>query len=430
MAGSCGIINLESSCPQAPLWHPEPLMRFALLGDHPDGLDLARALSESGRHQLTVYSGPRVGLEYLLRWGLEVDSIGDLEEVLADPAVDALIVAGSSADRPGQLRRALQSERHVLCVHPVDQTPDVAYEAVLIQKDTGCVLLPLLPEALHPGIRRLAELTAGAKADSSALRLLQVERWSSEAVLLDADEPGNRPAVPGWDLLRRLGGEIAEVSAFTAGEEADIGEALLLSGRFEKGGLFQVTLVPQQSDPRQRLTILAGYSGAELIFPQGWPGPSRLTWMDKQGESRVESWESWDPWPALVAAFETALDRQQAGENPAGPLSWHDEVRCLELDDAARRSLARRRTSTLEYQIATEEVSFKGAMTLFGCSLLWAALALLILSVWVPWLGWFIIPLFGLFLVLQLLRWALPGRPQDAARLPAEPQQRAATGPQ
>src|SRR6516164_3756435 len=132
-------------------------MRFALLGDHPDGLDMARALAESGRHQVLAYSGSAVGLEYLRRWQIAATPIGDVEEILADPAIDAVIVAGKPADRPAQLRRSLQSERHVLCVHPADDSPDLAYEAAMIQGDTGMILLPLVAEALHPALRQMKE---------------------------------------------------------------------------------------------------------------------------------------------------------------------------------------------------------------------------------------------------------------------------------
>ena len=64
----------------------------------------------------------------------------------------------------------------------------------------------------------------------------------------------------------------------------------------------------------------------------------------------------------------------------------------LELDDAARRSVERRRASTLEYPEANEEVGFKGTMAMVGCGVLWVMLSLLILSVWVPLLGRFILP--------------------------------------
>jgi hypothetical protein len=240
-------------------------MRFALLGDHPDGLDMARALAASGRHELTAYSGPPVGAEYLRRWGLIARTVPDLEEVLADPAIDAVLVAGGPAIRASQLRRALQSERHVLCVHPADGGPDAAYEALMIQGDTAKVLMPLLAEALHPAFRRLAELTspepvrliergeairAGLPPARRAppavlgLRLLEVERWSGEQVMLDADAEGHRPGLPGWEVLRALGGEVAEVFALAPDEEASGDQPLLLAGRFERGGLFQASLLP------------------------------------------------------------------------------------------------------------------------------------------------------------------------------------------
>src|SRR5437667_4256938 len=136
-------------------------MRFALLGSHPDGLAMAWAVSQSGRHELAGYSGPATGADFLREHGIPMKSVGDMEEVLADPAIEAVIVGGRLADRPAQLRRALQSERHVLCVHPPDETPDIAYEAAMIQGDTGKVLLPILPGTLHPAIGRLIEVTRG-----------------------------------------------------------------------------------------------------------------------------------------------------------------------------------------------------------------------------------------------------------------------------
>ncbi len=424
-------------------------MRFALLGDHPDGLDVARALAESGRHQVTVYSGPGVGLEHLRRWDIRPQPVGDVEEILADPAVDAVIVAGAPGDRPAQLRRALQSERHVLCVHPAGPGPDAAYEAGMIQTDTRHLAVPLLPEALHPAVRRLARLAASLRP----LRLVEFERHTAEPFLLDHESVAGKPSIPGWDVLRALGGEVAEVVAYAAPEELLPEEPLLLAGRFEGGGLFRASLIPDHPEPCWRLAVLGRYERVELVFPQGWPGPARLTWHDESGVVREESWETWNPWPAVVEAFEAAVLAQRparaayaaaarlprragstaiaegqpepsagpAEAEPVPPLTWHDEIRCLELDDAARRSVERRRASTLEYQEATEEAGFKGTMTLVGCGLLWAVLVLLILSIWVPWLGWGILPVLAAFLALQLLGGAVP---------PKEPAPPAEAGPQ
>lgn len=406
-------------------------MRFALLGDHPDGLDMARALVASGRHELSSYSGPAVGLETLRRWDLRVPNVADLEEVLADPAIEAVIVAGPPGDRANQLRRALQSERHVLCVHPADQSADAAYEASMTQGDTRRLLMPLLPDGLHPAVARLAELIQAA----GGFRLLELERWATELLLLDADTPGHKPGLPDWDVLRVLGGEIAEVFAFAAGEEVVAEEPLLVAGRFENGGLFQQSFVPRQPEPRWRLAVLTTYDRLALVFPEGWPGPAQLTWRDERGEAHEEHFEAWNPWAALVEVFDAAFEPRSspllpvavgAADNTAistqaipneretadtRQVTWHDAIRCLELDDAARRSVQRRRSSTMDYQEATEEAGFKGTMTLVGCGLLWACVLLLILSRWLPWISYLMVAVFGIFLVMQLLRWVVADKP-------------------
>jgi len=380
-------------------------MRFALLGDHPDGVDMALALVQSGRHRLMVYTAP-LSAEVLHRLGSEVRCIRDLEEVLADPNVEAVIVAGHMGVRPAQLRRALQSERHVLCVHPPDQTPEIAYEAAMIQNDTGCVLLPLLPEATHPAIRRLAEFVQRKDANScpiGAFRLLAMERSVEGEVLDGVAIAGRKPSFPGWDVLRTVGGEIQEVSAFAEAEELREGEPVLVAGRFEQGGLFHVRLLPREPQPSWRLTAIGNSGRGELFFPQGWNGPAFLDWCDADGARHEEYWQHWDPWPALLEAFEQALLRV----SPTRP-NWQGAVRALELDDAARRSIEKRRSSVLEYQEATEEVGFKSTMTLVGCALLWGVLLLLILSAWWPKLGLLIVPLIVGFLGLQLLRYLVP----------------------
>jgi predicted dehydrogenase len=415
-------------------------MLFALLGDNPDGLDMARALVGSGRHELARYCGPATGAEYLRRWNLACQSVGDVEEVLADPTVEVVIVAGPPGQRPEQLRRALQSERHVLCVQPVDATPDAAYEAAMIQGDTRRVLLPLLPEGMHPGVRALAELAGSPNRGLGPLRLVAMERWSPEQVLMEFGGKKARASLPGWDVLRTVGGEIAEVFAFAAEEKVDPDGPLLMSGRFERGGLFQAAYLSGQAEARWRLSVIGNFGQADLVFPQGWPGPARLTWTDEAGARQEECWETWNPWPMMVEVFEKTVagedkrqgdqvtrrpgDQEMEGSEARGQgglagkagvragVVWQDAVRGLELDDAARRSVEKRRASTLEYQEASEEAGFKGTMTLVGCGLIWGSLVLLVLSRWVPWAGWLIAPLFLVFLAMQVFRWVAQ-RPRE-----------------
>ena len=139
------------------------------------------------------------------------------------------------------------------------------------------------------------------------------------------------------------------------------------------------------------------------------------SYLDEQGESRTQTWEAFHPWAAFIERFEQALEdgllrKPQPGQpsdanltqTPA-TLGWQDELVALELDDAARQR-RRGRSNTLDLQETTEEASFKGTMTLVGCSLIWLTVLVLIVSVWVPWLAWLIVPVMGVFLALQGLR--------------------------
>jgi predicted dehydrogenase len=398
-------------------------MRFALLGNHPDALEMACALVQSGRHQLVAFTAT-IPDDLRQQWGPNAEAVADLEEVLADPAVELVLVAGTLANRAQQLRRALQSERHVLCVYPSDDAPEIAYEAGMIRQDTGYVLLPLLPSLTHPAVARLAQFVRREKEQSAspvgAFRVLEVHATAAGEVLDNIEAEGQKPSFPGWEVLRRLGGEVAEVTAFAEREELSPGAPVFVSGRFDRGGPFQMTLLPSQAEDSLRVTVAGTRGRAELLLPQGWSGPSLLTWRDEAGELHEEAWERWDPWPALVAEFEAAVallrktPEEQAAEPDPGRLrvgpaiTWQDAVRGLELDDAARRSVERRRSSVLDYQEASEEVGFKGTMTLVGCLVVW----LLPLALWLiklyPVLVWFLVPVLAIFLGLQLLRYLIP----------------------
>ena len=425
------------------------LMRFALVGNEPEGKELARALAATGRHELVYAAGTAIE---------GAKAINDLEEVLADPAVEMVLVASNLANRPAHLRRTLQSERTVICLQPAGTRPESVYEAGMIQQDTQQVLLSVSPDAFHPAILRLKEfltpqpvsaspaqrseavqflsarirpaetplqvlerpqtLARTEQAPSTAtaklgeLKLLEIELCSRGEVLLATDLEGELPCVPGWSTLRTLGGEVAEVSALAPAEELEAGTPVLITGRFEKMGLFQVSLMPRQGTAFLRLHVLGTSGAAELLFPLGSPGPAFLSWRDTDGELREESWDAWNPWPVLAELAEDAIAaaRERHGRTDGLPLSWQDAVRAAELDDGVRRSVKKRRVSQMEYPEASEEVTFKGTMTLVGCALLWVIIVLVVLSRWVKSAGWFVGPILGLFLVMQLFRWIIPPR--------------------
>jgi hypothetical protein len=264
--------------------------------------------------------------------------------------------------------------------------------------------------------------------------LLEMDWQDPGEVLLDGDIPGHKPGLPGWNLLRRLGGEISEVLAFTPGEEVEPGRPVLLTGQFQQPGLFRALLLPGRPETLCRLAVIGERGRAELQLPVGWAGPAILSWNDPPGELHEEYFEPWDPWPTMVERFEAAVSpRRPTSPAPAGSQAittepavaygssgtarediilpqpvWQDEVRALELDDAALRSAAHHRGTVLDYQEASEQVGFKGTMTLVGCGVLWSTVLLFILSRWYPQIGYVIIPVLILFLGMQLLKYLIP----------------------
>ncbi len=289
-------------------------MRFALLGSHPDGIEMARALAETGRHQLSVSTEALP--DSMKPSFAETRMLGDVEEILADPAIDMVIVAGSGAVRAEQLRRSVQSERHVLCVHPADDSPEIAYEVAMMQMDSGRVLLPLLHEALHPAVQRLRDFVQrGEEAAGPTIgifRLLEMQINSEGSVLLYVDPAGPRASLQGWGMVRGLAGDVAEIGAFAAKDILEEGQPVLIAGSFQGGGLFRITLLPNAEDPSWRLDVIGSKGRASLFFPVGPQGPAFLSWHDKTGERVEESFEPWYPWPLLVKQFESALGTTHA----------------------------------------------------------------------------------------------------------------------
>jgi hypothetical protein len=288
----------------------------------------------------------------------------------------------------------------------------------MIQADTRQVLLPILPGALHPGIQRLRALIQ--KAEPGPGWLIQWDRCLQGPETNQSKEEPLLPYFPGWEILQALGGPIAEVSAFAENSERMENDPLLLAGRFEKGGLFQATLMPLC--PRSRLRLMTTQLQAELDFPTGFLGPTTLTWTDQSDTCGKEEWPAQDLFHEMVTVFEDAVrrceqtagptladkqglgDEGRRGQGTQELVTWQDAIRCAELDDAARRSVERRRASTLEYPEATEEATFKGTMTLIGCGMLWLMVVLLVLARWYPALLMVIVLMLTLFLALQLLR--------------------------
>jgi len=378
-------------------------MRFALLGGHPNGVALAAALADSRRAELVLFVGPPGAAAALAARGLACERLNDLEEVLVRSDIDVVLVAEEATRRPDTLRRAVQAGKHVVCLHPADHTPIVAYEVGLMLGDTARLCLPVLPLGTSSAVLRLREVVAGGRLGT----VVRIEAEFGQPPAEAGRPPSwdDHPLPQLWHALRLLGGEVRDVSAFAAADhQLSPAEPVTLSGKFEQSGVFQVAVAPRLSD---RLAVFGECGRAEITWPQGQGGPAELR-VSLPGGEACEPLSAEDCWQRCAREIVETLQ----GRPSAAP-TWHDATRCLELFQAGLESVERRRVVTLVYQDFTEQTSFKGAMTAIGCALLWIVLLLLLAAPFAPWLLYFVPVFLAVFLVMQGLRWVV--------RAPKEP---------
>lgn len=384
-------------------------MRLLLLGDHPDGIDAVLALTRQEPWRLAGYAGPMNAVARLRQAGMAVSTHGDAETALALKDLDWVILADELPHRPELLKRALQNGCSVAVVHPPDLEPDVAYEALLLQQDARVQLVPLLVERLSPGIQALRKLLDEGRL--GALRQLEMEiRFnapSSGGGLMRGlpREWEGHPLLTLWDPLRLVLGEVEEISAVAGQGEILPNATLALTGTCRGGVLFQANLLPQTGGHTGcRLTLRGERAEAVLDAPEGWGGPCRLLLGEEVREL--------PPAPARGEMLAEVVRSAQAGQPR---LTWTDGTRCLELFDAVRRSVRRKRLVQMDYDAVSETGNFKSTMTALGCMILLVVIVLFFATPTFSFLQYFIPPLLILFLLLQLLRWVARDPPGEGS---------------
>ncbi len=82
----------------------------------------------------------------------------DLDEMLADPSLDAVVVATPVPTHYPLARRALEAGKHVLVEKPPAMRAEEMSELVALAEERGRVLMPGHLLLYHPGVRKLKEL--------------------------------------------------------------------------------------------------------------------------------------------------------------------------------------------------------------------------------------------------------------------------------
>jgi myo-inositol 2-dehydrogenase/D-chiro-inositol 1-dehydrogenase len=382
-------------------------MNFLILGDGPEERAWAAAIARHPEHSLLA---AYPGLEGLDDLSPTHPRPRDLDDALVLPGLEAVVVGGEPALRAEALRRVAAEGLTAICLHPPGPDSEAYYVVSMSRTETGAVLVPDLPQRLHPGVvllRRALESNE-LEPELGAFRGLRYEA-TVEPASGDLTRHHFARAV---DVVRSLVGEIEAVNATgdPPGDRPDESLVVQLRGAKARRAEIRLATGPATGEP-SRIVLTGSEATLTLELDPGTApeGRSRLLRRSTAGGVLVTELEPFDPHEAVLDALEAAL----AGRDVHPDLT--DATRAMEITEGVARSLRRGRTVDLHYEEISEAGTFKSVMTSVGCLVLVAALFTVPLALagpalgfgWTIYIAYLIPPALVGFVILQLLRFAL-----------------------
>jgi 1,5-anhydro-D-fructose reductase (1,5-anhydro-D-mannitol-forming) len=273
-------------------------------------------------------------------------ALTSFDDLLADPAVDAVYIATPNALHADQVVAAAQAGKQVMCDKPLALSVADAHRATAACEQAGVKLGITFQTRFHGNFGRFRELIQGGSLGE--IRVVQVEMSSGRTLLkgwrTDPALAGlgtiNNIGVHAFDLIRYLlGTDVTEVTALTGHEEGLVPETLaLVLLRYGTDVLAYVNVNQSVAHPQADITVygtkgrVVGRSCTRMNMN------GTLAIMTEAGETTLET-ASFDAYKGAVSAYERAVT---SGREPSP--SGLDGLRSVELTTAIANSLIQGRT--------------------------------------------------------------------------------------
>jgi len=277
--------------------------------------------------------------------GLGIErAYGSYEDLLADPAIEAVYNPLPNELHVPWTLRALAAGKHVLCEKPIALDANEARQLIEARERSGRLVAEAFMVRCHPQWRRARELVqTGAIGAASAIQTFFSYR------LLDPDNVRNRP--PGGGGLYDIGCYAVLTARYILGAEpsrvvasldrdAQFGTDRLVSAIVEfPNGRHLTFSVATQLSAHQRVTIVGDGGRIEIAIPFNAPPdrPTRITIDDGAdlfgGGARVEEFPVCDQYDLQGDAFSRAVLGQAPLEFPI-----EDAIANMRVIDALFRS--------------------------------------------------------------------------------------------
>lgn len=341
----------------------------------------------------------------------------DLEDALARPGLDVVVVGGPAEVRGEWLRRAAAEGFAIVALHPPGPDSEAYYQVSLSREETGATIVPDLPLRLHPGVRALRQALSSGEIGSFRGLRLEAASATTGTSLVRTD------FARAVDAIRSILGQIEALTATgdPPGEDPDLELVVQLRAA---GSLRAEVRFRSEASPSLRLSLLGSSGSYTLQIDPRQPEDAILWKQLGSGHPEPVERSPWDPHEAILAVLASSMGRRDPVAELPGP-NLLDGTRAMELSEAANRSLRRDRTVELHYESISEEATFKSIMTSTGCLIFLATLFVLPVAMvgpaigmsWTLYIPYLIPPALVLFILLQTLRLAIR-RPSSPSKEP------------
>ncbi|MFM7245460.1 MAG: hypothetical protein ACKO40_14980 [Planctomycetaceae bacterium] len=397
------------------------MLRFGLLGCD---ASIAAVASAAARRGDVLVAGHDMGPSW--SQSLSVPRLESWEPLLDARTADVVLVGSDDWNdrRAEAVRTLVQAGRTLVLSQPLELSMLWAYELDMIRRDTGAVLVPVLPDRLHPLVARLRtaiEAAAAGVGDLGPVESIHLERRLADRSRASVLACFCRDV----DIVRAVVGDPERLSTLAAAG-ADAAWPSLAIGLTSAGGLPTRWQVGPGDAPELSIRLQSARGSVVVVDPDGAAVP--WTWNNEPSAA-------FDRGLAMLDALDVALGRAPLPPDDAvPPAGWHDAARAIELAETVPRSLTRGRAIDLHREEYTDLGTFRGTMASLGCGLIMVALVVVIVATLAAGVarefGWsglggiidawplLVLVVLGLFLVLQTIPLLIrghdePGPPPD-----------------
>ena len=333
-------LNFRDSGDSAEVLIRELSMKFGVIGNNPLGLSLLLELQRSAEHSLVVGAVSDRLAQAVGTAQISMRLAAAPEDALLDSQTEAVIIAVDDTEETLRLcRAATQSDKHVVISPPVECSPAFSFELHLILDESRSAVVP------WTGRFQLQDLPDVA-------RCLPIDRngilqLSAEMSVEDSSLPTRTNVVlQGLDILSASGFEYTQVTAL----ESLAPDGTLLS-----------LLITLNSQP----TVETPAPPATLMIRTAAVSPTNSSELRIQRSKEPGQCLSFSPATPSLPRIEWLF------KNRDDCSKWMESFSIsLELAEAVKKSLRRRRTVDVHFDSGSERGVFKSQMTAMGCGVL------------------------------------------------------------